>query len=50
MENDTARSGCKCSEEDIEEHTCPFLVEINDDSESLCTCCAECEENCVMDI
>lgn len=31
-------------------HTCPFAVEIDDDNESLCTCCEECEENCRMDI
>lgn len=31
-------------------HTCPYSVDINDDSETLCTCCDDCEHECAMDI
>lgn len=41
----------KCQvNERAEEHTCPYAVEISDDSESMCTCCSECEHECAMDI
>ena len=41
---------CRCEKDEIEEHTCPFAEEIHGDYESLCTCCAECEHQCAMDI
>jgi hypothetical protein len=41
---------CKCGEEGTSFHTCPFLVEIDDDNESVCNCCDECTEQCRMDI
>ena len=42
---------CKCEKNPAaEEHTCPYSVEINDDTESLCTCCEDCESNCADDI
>ena len=31
-------------------HTCPFRVDINDDTETLCECCPKCEYECAMDI
>ena len=31
-------------------HTCPFSSEINDDNETLCDCCDECEYECAMEI
>jgi hypothetical protein len=31
-------------------HTCPFQEEINDDSESLCNCCGDCERECADDV
>lgn len=31
-------------------HTCPYSVEINEDSESLCTCCSCHEQNCADEI
>ena len=31
-------------------HTCPYRVEINDDNESLCNCCGECEGECAQDV
>jgi hypothetical protein len=40
-----------CSTNDAEQpHTCPFAEEINNDTETLCTCCADCEHQCAMDI
>lgn len=32
------------------EHTCPFSVEIHDDSKSTCRCCKDCEQECAWDI
>jgi hypothetical protein len=44
----------KCSRCEIDDakskHTCPSLEEINDDSETLCDCCSDCEHECCMDI
>ena len=31
-------------------HSCPYGEDIYDDFETLCTCCADCEEQCAMDI
>jgi hypothetical protein len=31
-------------------HTCPFSEDIAGDSETLCTCCSECENQCCQDI
>lgn len=33
-----------------EPHACPYAEEINDDSETTCTCCEICEGNCAADI
>ena len=41
---------CVCREVVIEEHTCPFKEEINDDYESLCNCCEYCTQNCRWEI
>jgi hypothetical protein len=42
---------CKCGKHPAEEpHTCPYADEINDDSETLCRCCAECTQECAWDI
>lgn len=27
-------------------HTCPYKEEVNNDSNSLCNCCAECRQEC----
>jgi len=41
----------RCQKNDAsEDHTCPYAEEINDDHESLCDCCADCEYECGMDI
>lgn len=41
----------RCQKNDAsEDHTCPYAEEINDDHESLCDCCADCEHECCMDI
>ncbi len=38
-----------CDNHSTEEHTCPYATEINDDNR-LCTCCADCQHECAMDI
>lgn len=45
--------GCECRSchnPAEEPHTCPYKTEINDDYESLCNCCSECEQECRWDI
>ena len=42
------RTGCNNTDE--EPHTCPYAEDINDDHETLCTCCADCQYECAMDI
>ncbi len=31
-------------------HSCPYQADVNEDSETLCTCCEDCEYECAMDI
>lgn len=31
-------------------HACPFSADIHGDSETLCTCCEVCEDECAMEI
>lgn len=31
-------------------HTCPFKSAINDDNDTLCECCEECQTECVQNI
>ena len=33
-----------------EKHTCPYSEDINDDHESLCSCCDECRQDCLEEI
>jgi hypothetical protein len=41
----------KCNvNEAQEEHICPYKAEINDDTETLCTCCEERKQECADDI
>lgn len=40
--------GCSCAA--LPPHVCPFKDEINDDTETLCTCCEDCQYECRMDI
>lgn len=40
---------CTC-ESCTEEHTCPFEVDVNDDSEYTCTCCDVCQDQCADEI
>ena len=41
----------RCKINDAEElHPCPYNEDINDDSETLCNCCADCQHECAMDI
>jgi hypothetical protein len=39
-----------CRNEATEEHTCPFLEEIHNNSATLCNCCDRCRHECAMDI
>lgn len=41
---------CRGTSAAIEPHPCPFDCEINDDHESLCTCCEICQQECADDI
>ena len=43
-------SKCVCGKCEIEEHTCPYGEEINNDYESMCKCCAYCSQQCAYDI
>lgn len=43
-----ARDNCKNPR--AEAHTCPFKREINNDNETLCTCCPDCQQECSDDI
>lgn len=42
-------NNCKIREK-TELHTCPFKVEIDDDIESVCDCCEECQDQCADDV
>lgn len=43
--------GGRCDEEAADiPHICPYAQEINDDSDTLCRCCPDCEHECCMDI
>ena len=39
-----------CDHEANAPHTCPYRVDIGNDSQTLCTCCDECQRECAMDI
>jgi len=41
---------CTCEDEIIEEHTCPYSEDVNNDFTTMCNCCAYCQHNCLMDI
>lgn len=41
--------GCKHPKKAQPLHSCPFRVDVHDDSEYQCTCCKECEHECLMD-
>lgn len=42
---------CRCGKnEATDPHTCPYKSEINDDDETLCTCCADCTTECAYEI
>ena len=34
----------------LEDHTCPYAEEINNDYDSTCNCCEECAHEYAMDI
>ncbi len=39
-----------CTGEKQQPHPCPYMEDINDDSETLCECCKICEGECAADI
>jgi hypothetical protein len=41
---------CVCAKIYIEQHTCPYKEDIFGDSESMCSCCEYCRNNCALDI
>ncbi len=42
---------CRCGNAaQLPVHTCPYAVDINDDTKTLCNCCADCERDCAMNI
>ncbi len=44
-------NGCKCGQNAGQApHTCPYSEDINDDHETLCTCCDYCTDQCAWDI
>ncbi len=47
--SDTAKDRNRCGNHGVTPHECPYQTEINDNHE-LCTCCADCERECLMDI
>lgn len=49
LERNTVCDRCKKNPTQ-EEHICPFMQDVNDDSETLCSCCEECTQNCADDI
>ncbi len=46
---DSDTPGCS-DHSTIEPHTCPYAVEINNDSDTHCQCCSACENQCALDI
>jgi len=41
---------CRCGGDEVDEHTCPYAEDINDDHETLCRCCPKCQQDCADDI
>jgi hypothetical protein len=41
---------CPCGVAGLDAHSCPYAVEIHNNSEFLCHCCIFCQRNCAMDI
>ncbi len=48
IELDHDDSKCeKCQKADAcDPHLCPYQQDINDDQESMCNCCEDCEQDC----
>ncbi len=42
--------GCGCGKDGEPPHPCPYSEEIHGDSETLCTCCDDCQYQCAMAI
>jgi len=48
--NEDDAGTCKCGKPGEFDHPCPYSEDINNDSESMCNCCADCQHECCMDI
>ncbi len=46
LENDK----CQCGSQSEGLHVCPYKEDVNGDTESLCSCCSQCQDQCSMDI
>ncbi len=44
------RNLCDCGKKGKKLHTCPYQEDIKGDSETVCNCCDECEQNCMAEI
>lgn len=40
----------KCNNKATEPHPCPYNQDIDNDHDTLCTCCDECSKECARDI
>lgn len=53
VENDREtdkKETCSCGNNSAIKHSCPYRIEIHDDSASLCKCCSKCEDECRLSI
>ena len=41
---------CKCGGVGQEDHVCPFAEDVHGDTQTLCNCCDDCQNECYMDI
>jgi hypothetical protein len=40
---------CECGKTGQSDHTCPFKEEKDDDFVSLCNCCKDCQQECLIE-
>lgn len=47
--DDKVEKKCKCGNKATAPHPCPYMSDVHNDNETLCTCCEECEQECAND-
>ncbi len=47
---DIELTGCTCDQDIIEPHECPYAADVHNDTETECTCCSYCTEQCCQAI